>query len=349
MQLQLSGVSHYYGSRPVLTNLTLSLQEGEIGVLVGPSGSGKSTVLNCIAGLEPVTAGEIRVGGKVVSSTKVNVPVEQRQVGMMFQDCALFPHLSIRDNIAFGLRPGREDIGLRVAELARLCQLADNLDCLPHEVSGGQQQRAALARALAPRHRLLLLDEPFSDSDALLRMRLLQDVQAIIRQERTTMLLVTHDQAEAFSLADRCGVIDAGSVCQWDTAYNLYHRPNCMFVANFIGEGELVAGELLSDTEVKTELGVIKSAVKLTTPLMRKGSAVKMLMRPDDLVMANGNGVPVRVIGKSFRGAEIFYTLETLRGTKLSLALPSREDLPLDAEMSVAIKVEHVVLFPTVA
>lgn len=351
MQLELAGISHYYGTRPVLAGFSLQLDAGEIGVLVGPSGAGKSTVLNCIAGLEKISSGEIRIGTKLVSSASVHVPVEQRRVGMMFQDCALFPHLDVRANVIFGLRDlDQLAVAQRVAELAELCHLEDLFTSYPHELSGGQQQRVALARALAPKPKLLLLDEPFSDSDAVLRSRLLDNVREVVRAVGTTMLLVTHDQDEAFAIADRCGVIDAGSICQWDTAYNLYHQPNCMLVAEFIGEGELVDGKLLNDSEVKTELGIISSATKLTTPLMGPGSAVKLLMRPDDLELTtNGDGVSAQIIGKAFRGAEICYALQTKQGTKLNLVLPSREDLPLATDVSIATCVEHVVLFPTVS
>ena len=349
MQLTLSGVSHYYDRRATLTQLNLNLQEGEIGALIGPSGAGKSTVLNCIAGLEPVTAGEIHIGDKLMSSVSVHIPAEQRRVGMMFQDSALFPHLDVRTNIAFGLSGNPRQQQQRVSELLEICQLVDVATVFPHELSGGQQQRVALARALAPHPRLLLLDEPFSDSDMILRDSLIRDVGEIIHQQGSTALLVTHDQAEAFALADRCGVIDAGTICQWDTAYNIYHRPNCVFVATFIGEGVMLEGKLIADNAVVTELGELSCTDKVVTPLLRKGGAVKVLIRPDDIVLVtNGGGFPAQVTDRSFRGADFNYTLCTERGTKLKMVLPSRYDLPVGQIVSVSTQVEHLVLFPTV-
>ncbi len=349
MQLCLSRVSHRYGNKVTLAELSLSLEEGEIGALIGPSGAGKSTVLNCIAGLTPVSSGEISIGDRVVSSKGVHVPSEKRGVGLMFQDCSLFPHLSVAENIAFGLRGRRGKSGARVAELIETCRLQDLGDSRPHELSGGQQQRVALARALAPRPRLLLLDEPFSDSDAVLRASLIEEVAAAIRSEGATALLVTHDQSEAFAMADRCGVIDAGSICQWDTAYNVYHRPNCAFVASFIGEGVMIDGRLKSEREVVSEVGTIRSDRDLVTPLLRPGGSVKVLLRPDDVVLSANGGVAAKVTERSFRGADIFYTLETERGTRLLAVLPSRHDHAVGDEISVATEVEHVVVFPTVA
>ena len=349
MQLHLNNVSHYHGKTPILYNLNLELEAGEIGALIGPSGAGKTTLLSCIAGLEAVSGGEITIGAKLMSSPDTHVPAEKRSVGMMFQDAALFPHLSVRDNIAFGLKGPQDAQRKRVEELAATCEIADKLAARPHELSGGQQQRVSLARALAPRPRLLLLDEPFSNSDALMRTKLIKELAAILAAEGTTALFVTHDQEDAFAIADRCGVIDGGSICQWDSAYNLYHRPNCAFVANFVGDGILLDAKLTSEHELSTELGVISAAGKLTTPLLQPGEPVKLFLRPDDIVLANGRGVPAEVTERSFRGADIIFTLRTRQGTHLYTVLPSRQNMEIGAQVSVAPEVEHVVIFPTVA
>ena len=349
MQLHLVNVSHYHGKNPILYNFNLQLNTGEIGALIGPSGAGKTTLLNCIAGLEKVRDGKIIIDDKLMSSSRTHVPPEKRLVGMVFQDAALFPHLSVKDNIAFGLSGSAESKKKRVEELAVTCEIEDRLEARPHELSGGQQQRVALARALAPRPRLLLLDEPFSSSDALMREKLVNEVAAILREEGTTALLVTHDQADAFAVADRCGVIDGGSICQWDSAYNLYHRPNCAFVANFVGDGVLLDAKLSSPHELETELGVISAEQKLTTPLLQPGELVKLFLRPDDIVLANGSGVSVTVADRSFRGADIVYSLKTEHGTDLFTVLPSREYMEMGTKVSVAPKVDHVVIFPTVA
>lgn len=331
-----------------MTGLNLDLAEREIGVLVGPSASGKTTVLNCIAGLEPVREGTIQIGGQVVSSTTVHVPAEQRRIGMMFQDSALFPHMDIAGNISFGLKRGRARAD-RVAEMLELCHLEKFGGARPHELSGGQLQRAALARALAPKPRLLLLDEPFSSADAVLRTELQQEVREIIRNEGSTALMVTHDQAEAFAFADRCGVIDSGHICQWDTAYNLYHWPNCAFVASFIGEGKLIPGTLVSERAVETELGTVDSSERLTTLLLKPGSTVKLLMRPDDIVLSSNGGVNVTVTSRSFRGADIYYILLTANGTELCAVMPSHKYLAEGDNIRVRADVKHVVVFPAVA
>ena len=224
----------------------------------GASGSGKTTVLLCIAGLEKISAGTIRLGEKTLSAPGVHIPPEKRGVGMVFQDCALFPHLTVAGNIAFGLRAngeGGKAREKRVDEMAELCDISELRDAHPHELSGGEQQRAALARALAPGPELLLLDEPFSRLDEILRRRLSRDVRDILKSARATALLVTHNQQEAFAVADVGGVINQGAICQWDEVSELYRRPQCVFVADFVGDGAMISGKLVSDREVDGPLG----------------------------------------------------------------------------------------------
>ncbi|OZI60936.1 ABC transporter ATP-binding protein [Bordetella genomosp. 11] len=216
-------------------DLSLTLPGGHIGCLLGPSGCGKTTVLRAIAGFEPPAGGRILLDGVVLSSTTRHVAPERRRVGMMFQDYALFPHLTVGRNVGFGLRrQPRAERERRVAEMLELVGLAQAVDRYPHELSGGQQQRVALARALAPSPDLLLLDEPFSNLDADARERLAFEVRDILKHTGHTAVLVTHDQAEAFAIADRIGVMTEGRVAQWDTPYNLRHHPATPFVADFI-------------------------------------------------------------------------------------------------------------------
>ncbi|ARP82042.1 ABC transporter [Bordetella genomosp. 8] len=224
-----------HGTRRVVDGLSLALPGGHIGCLLGSSGCGKTTVLRAIAGFEPPVDGRILLDGAVLSSPAHCVAPEKRRVGMMFQDYALFPHLNVRRNVAFGLRRmARAAQDRRVAEMLELVGLAQAGDSYPHELSGGQQQRVALARALAPSPDLLLLDEPFSNLDADARERLAFEVRDILKQTSHTAVLVTHDQAEAFAIADRIGVMSEGRVAQWDTPYNLRHHPASPFVADFI-------------------------------------------------------------------------------------------------------------------
>ena len=206
--LRVEGLAHAYGAQAVVDGLSLFLRRGAIGCLLGPSGCGKTTVLRCIAGFEAPLEGEIHLNGQVVARAGFSVPPERRRVGMVFQDYALFPHIRVRENIAFGLHLSSSVIRAeRVRELAELVGLAAVLDKYPHELSGGQQQRVALARALAPRPDLLLLDEPFSNLDVELRERLSLEVRDIIKTSGATAVLVTHDQQEAFAMADEIGVL----------------------------------------------------------------------------------------------------------------------------------------------
>ena len=236
--------------------MSFALDPGRIGCLLGPSGCGKTTVLRCIAGFEPVQGGEIALSERVVSRPGLQVPPERRGIGMVFQDYALFPHLSVAKNVAFGLsRLGSAEMARRTSAMLELVGLAAAADVYPHELSGGQQQRVALARALAPAPDLLLLDEPFSNLDIDLRERISVEVREILKAAGTTAILVTHDQHEAFALADEIGIMKDGTIEQWDSAYNLYHRPRTRFVADFVGQGVFLRGVAASEGRLVTELG----------------------------------------------------------------------------------------------
>lgn len=230
------------GARNVVDALSLTLPAGHIGCLLGQSGCGKTTILRAIAGFEPLRAGHIAVEGNIISSPEVQIAPERRRVGMMFQDYALFPHLTAAQNVAFGLRKRmkKAERAERVREMLALVGLEAAADSYPHEMSGGQQQRVALARALAPSPDLLLLDEPFSNLDVDTRERLAFEVREILISTGHTALLVTHNQAEAFAIADRIGIMDEGRMVQWDTPYNLRHHPVDAFVRDFIKREALI-------------------------------------------------------------------------------------------------------------
>ncbi len=230
------------GVLPVVSNLSLTLRQGHIGCLLGSSGCGKTTILRAIAGFEPLRSGGIRLGERLISSPGDAIEPQDRQVGMMFQDYALFPHLDVAGNVGFGLR--RYDKAARkerVHEMLVLVGLADAAHRYPHELSGGQQQRVALARALAPEPRLLLLDEPFSNLDVDTRERLAFELRDILKKTGHTALLVTHNQAEAFAIADRIGIMHEGRLVQWDTPYALHNAPATPFVSDFIKREVLMA------------------------------------------------------------------------------------------------------------
>jgi iron(III) transport system ATP-binding protein len=346
--LEVRALTHFYGEHRVCNALSFTLAAGEIACLLGPSGCGKTTLLRCVAGFEPLTGGEIALDGQIVSRPGFRLPPEQRRIGMVFQDYALFPHHSVAGNVGFGLgglAPGARD--LRVAELLRAVGLADFAAKYPHELSGGQQQRVARARALAPAPRLLLLDEPFSNLDIDLRERLAGEVRTLLKAQGTTAVMVTHDQHEAFAFADRIGVMHRGRIEQWDTPYNLYHRPASRFVADFVGQGRLVPGRLTGGGQIELELGVLAGEVTYAGGARGAGPAlVDVLLRPDDVVHDDTSPLRAQVQSKAFRGAEILYGLRLPSGSEVLSLAPSHHDHPLGQAIGVRLAADHIVVFP---
>jgi len=338
--LEVTGLEHSYGNHQVVRGLSFSLARGAIGCLLGPSGCGKTTVLRCIAGFEAAQRGSIRINGREVSGAGAPLPPEKRRIGMVFQDYALFPHLSVRQNIAFGLQGAPQEArAARVAELAAVVGLAAALDQYPHEISGGQQQRVALARALAPRPDLLLLDEPFSNLDVELRERLSAEVREIIKASGATAILVTHDQQEAFAMADEIGVLHDGRIQQWDSAYNLYHRPVNRFVADFVGQGVFLPATAINSHQLEIELGILRSA----SPHGNAG--LEVLLRPDDVIHDDAAPTKAEVVHKAFRGAEILYTLRLQSGSKVLALVPSHHNHAIGERIGIRLDVDHVVAF----
>jgi iron(III) transport system ATP-binding protein len=339
-----------YGIHEVVRGLSFVLQRGAIGCLLGPSGCGKTTVLRCIAGFEPAYDGTIRLSGEVVSGPGTTIASERRRIGMVFQDYALFPHLTVAGNIAFGLH-GDDRAGrlARTRELAELVGLEGVLQQYPHEMSGGQQQRVALARALAPRPDLLLLDEPFSNLDVDLRERLSLEVREIIKASGATAVLVTHDQYEAFAIADEIGVMHEGRIQQWDTAYNVYHRPVNRFVADFVGQGVFLPAKVLNSRKVQIELGVLEGdiphACAVGCDSCGQGCSADILLRPDDVVHDDASPMQAQVVHKAFRGAEILYTLMLASGHKVLALVPSHHNHALGEMIGIRLDVDHVVAF----
>ncbi|MBK1672646.1 ABC transporter ATP-binding protein [Ectothiorhodospira shaposhnikovii] len=342
--LEIDHVSVGYDGTTVVHDVSLTLNKGVIGCLLGPSGCGKTTLLRTIAGFEPASAGRVLLDDQVVTQAGWTLPPERRQVGMVFQDFALFPHLTVAENIAFGIR-GQSSRARRerVTELLQLIGLPDYGRAYPHALSGGQQQRIAVARAMAPRPRLLLLDEPFSNMDVELREGLAREVRAILKQEDITAMLVTHDQNEAFAFADRIAVINAGRVLQWDTAYNLYHKPAARFVADFIGQGRMLTGTVLNEHEVETELGVITGQIP---EACRPGNPVDVLVRPDDILPDHGSHVFGEVTDKAFRGANFLYTLRLASNANVLCLAPSHENYALGERIPLKLGFNHLVIFP---
>ncbi|MCB1841410.1 MAG: ABC transporter ATP-binding protein [Halioglobus sp.] len=303
-QLELREVTVRYGEVTAVDAASLSVQRGQIGCLLGPSGCGKTTLLRAIAGFEPLSGGDILLGGALIGSPLGQVPPEQRRVGMVFQDFALFPHLDVRRNIAFGLnRLARAERERRVDEMLALVELEAHAAAHPHELSGGQQQRVALARALAPGPDLLLLDEPFSSLDSELREQLAGEVRALLTQRGVTAILVTHDQHEAFAMADQVALMRQGKIVQCDTPYNLYHHPANEFVAQFIGQGCIVTLTADASGQAGGAFGLAGSGG------WRAGETRRVLLRPDNIRYAPGSTLHLAVASRSFRGSHCLYQL----------------------------------------
>ena len=352
MFLEVSQLEVRYQGRPqaAVAGVTLGLHAGDIGVLIGPSGCGKTTLLRAVAGLEPVTGGEIRLTRNVVSSASLSVPPEQRRIGMVFQDYALFPHLSVGRNVAFGIHQlPKAEQAARVAEVLQLVGLEGSENRYPHELSGGQQQRVALARALAPRPQLMLLDEPFSNLDVDLRERLAHEVRGILKAAGATALFVTHDQFEAFAIGDVIGVMNEGHLHQWDDAYTLYHRPATRFVADFIGHGVFAPATLVQrgdNVVAQTPLGELTDLEECPLPGSYPGGECDVLLRADDIVHDDAAPVQAQIVRKSFRGSEFLYTLRLASGHTLLAHVPSHHDHALGEWIGIRAQVDHVVTFP---
>ena len=294
--LSLEGVSHRFGNLLAVDDVTLSVEAGEIVCLVGPSGCGKSTLLRVAAGLEPLQRGRVSIGSETMADATLTVPPERRNVGLVFQDYALFPHLSVRDNIAFGLREiSAADRRARTERALERTGLARWADVFPHELSGGQQQRVALARALAPRPRVVLLDEPFSGLDAQMRHRVRDDAAGILRESGVATLMVTHDSEEAMYIADRIAVMREGAIRQLGPPDDIYLHPSDPFVAAFFGDVNRFRGTVAM-AGVETPLGTIASNG------IADGTEVEVLVRPEALELAASEGIAATVESARFLG-----------------------------------------------
>ncbi|MDX1419497.1 MAG: ABC transporter ATP-binding protein [Rubricoccaceae bacterium] len=307
--LSISCLSKTYhdGSLPVVNGLSFEVAEGELFALLGPSGCGKTTALRLVAGFMRPDRGSIALAGRVLADERRFVPPERRGVGFVFQDYALFPHLTAAENVAFGLRRWkRADRAERVREVLRLVGLEGFGDRLPHALSGGQQQRVALARAIAPRPRLLLLDEPFSNLDALFRQEMRERVRDLLKAEGATAVLVTHDQEEALLFADRVAVMHTGRIEQVGTPEALYLTPRTLFVAQFLGQTNLVLTEAHGD-EAETALGRLRLHRPAEGPVL-------VAIRPEHFAVTAAPDHPdsqeATVLHRAFRGHDVTYRVQ---------------------------------------
>jgi iron(III) transport system ATP-binding protein len=316
--IRLRGISKSFGPVRAVREVTLDIERGELMAVLGPSGCGKTTLLRLIAGFEVPDAGCVNVGELVVAGPGRLVPPDKRRVGMVFQDYALFPHLTVEANVAFGLarrpREDREGLTRRTLELVGLQHKAS---CHPGELSGGERQRVALARALAPEPELVLLDEPFSSLDATLRAGLRREVELILRDAEATALLVTHDQEEALSLADRLAVMREGRIVQVGAPEEVYGRPANRWAAQFVGEVNVLAGVARAGG-VETELG----RFDLRAPA---SGTVHVAVRPEQFELSARHDGNAEVVAREFRGHDVLYRLRHEGGRTVLVQLPSLE------------------------
>ena len=345
-RLELHQVEVAYAAKAIVMGVSLRLGVGAIGCLLGPSGCGKTTLLRAIAGFEPVRQGSIHVDGATVASAEVHNLPERRGVGVVFQDYALFPHLSVRKNVAFGLRGlDRRQARTRVAEALELVGLVGTEERYPHELSGGQQQRVSLARAIAPKPRLLLIDEPFSNLDAEMREHLAYELRRILKESGMTALLVTHDQQEGFVMGDEIGVMAEGRLQQWGRAETLYQQPANRFVANFIGHGTLLKAVASKwQGELQTPLGRLR--VPAEVEQMPCDREFEILVRPNQVRIERATHGNSRILRKAFRGLDILYTLRLDSGPEILAVTPTDSQYHVGERMQVSLEVHHPVILP---
>lgn len=339
--LELRHVSCAYETgRPAVQEISFAAREGEILCLLGPSGCGKTTILRAIAGFEPVRSGQLFLSGQLVSSPDVMTPTENRHVGMVFQEYALFPHLRVQDNIAFGLHHlPRSERASRVQEMLRLTGLEGFERRYPHELSGGQQQRVALARALVQNPVVLLLDEPFSNLDPDMAGRMRQELHELLRRTKTTTVLVTHDHDEAFAMADRIAVLNQGRLEQFDTPEMMYHMPATPFVADFVGQADFIPGTVTQGM-VHTELGEFPDTIECAD-----GTNVVVMIRPDDIHLVPTEGARSRVLSRQFHGSENLYTVSLPSGQIVHSSQGSTSVYQAGTTVELRVLATHTVLF----
>ena len=297
-----------FAGQPVVSNLNLKVATGEILAVLGPSGCGKTTMLRLIAGFEQLDGGRITIAGQQVAGPGQQLPPEKRRVGMVFQDYAIFPHLTVQQNIAFGLGRGQT---VRAQEMLDFVGLTGQGDKMPHELSGGQQQRVALARALAPQPAILLLDEPFSNLDAALRLEVRAEVRNLLKKSAMTAIFVTHDQEEALFMGDQVAVMRAGRLEQVGPPEEVYHRPQTRFVAEFVGQTDFLAGRVEGDG-VATVLG--RLAQRLAVPA---GTQVDIAVRADDIIFQPDDAGSATILARQFIGIAYVYHLRLANGQTL--------------------------------
>jgi len=341
LQVDMAAVA--YDQSIIVKGVSFELLDGEIGCILGPSGCGKSTLLRSIAGFEPLVSGSISMAGKLISSASQTIAPEDRKIGLVFQDLALFPHLTVAENISFGLNKwNKTDQTNRVSQLLDLVGMQDMENRYPDSLSGGQQQRIAIARAIAPKPKIILLDEPFSGLDAAMREELIPDVHNILKHEQISAILVTHDQLEAFAIADKMGVMSEGGILQFDKPFNVYHEPKNRFIANFIGKGKFIPATVIDHRTITCELGTFTNDEQHA---YQPNQSVELLLRPDDVIHNDDSSTLATIITKQFQGSHFLYLLELEQGARVYCYASSHHNHSIGEKIGIDLELDHLVLF----
>ena len=332
-------------------NLTIE-KEGDIISLLGPSGIGKTTILRTIAGLQKLSKGKIFLKGKIISSEEVHVEPEKRNVALSFQDNSLFPNYKVIDNINFGKkRKNGNSSSVEAEEIIKILHIEAILDKFPHQISAGEAQRVSIARSLISKPDLLLLDEPFSNIDQSLKEEIQVSVKKLLKRINLTTIIVTHDSYEAFSMADKCGIILNQELKQYDLPYNVHHEPNSVEVASFLNKGifidvKVVDSECAVHRLKHEELGEIRGKLSNNFP---SGSKVKLLLQPEDLIHDDQSKLKLEVVDRKFRGTNFVYTLKTSKGEHLPVFVHSHHIHQHEKSEKFGIKtpiyIDHLVCF----
>lgn len=342
IKLNLESVKIKLDSKIVLDNVNLKINTGEIVSLMGSSASGKTSLIRSIAGFHNITSGVIRIDNQIVNDFNKCVDVAERNVGVIFQDLALFPHLTVRENILFGLH--KEDTAQkqkRAQKLEELLNIENITDRYPNQISGGQQQRVAIARAIAPKPNILLLDEPFSALDYELKDNLMSDIMKLIKSEKITAILITHSAEEAFKMSDKIAFISNNTITQFANPYDIYHRPNSKEIANFFGISSYIKAKITDSSHISCVLGDFVGIADR----FKNGAEVDLLIRPDDIIHDDDSLFSAKVTEKTFRGSDFLYELELRDGQRVFCYAPSHHNHQINEVIGIKLNLDHLVIF----
>ena len=341
-KLNLQSVGIVLDSKVILDDVNLKIDTGEIVSLMGSSASGKTSLIRSIAGFHNITSGMIQIDGQIVDDSISRSDVAIRNVGVIFQDLALFPHLTVRENICFGLNNiDSAKQQNRAKKLEDLLSIENITDRYPNQISGGQQQRVAIARAIAPKPNLLLLDEPFSALDYELKDNLMNDIMKLIKSENITAILITHSAEEAFKMSDKIAFISNNTITQFANPYDMYHRPNSKEIANFFGISSYITAKITDSSHINCILGDFVGMVDQ----YNKDDKVELLIRPDDIIHDDNSLFSAKVTEKTFRGSDFLYKLELKDGQNIFCYAPSHHNHQVNEVIGIKLDLDHLVIF----